>query len=112
MNTEQFNASIEDQIETCRLILVDKAKEYASDVDRLHNFRVAGNVQGITPRQALVGMMAKHTVSIYDMGSSNQDFSGYLWSEKITDHINYLLLLKAVLDDEAFEKAYEENDNA
>ena len=38
-------------------------------------------------------MMSKHTVSIYDMCWSGQDYGLKLWQEKITDAINYLLLL-------------------
>ena len=45
-------------------------------------------------------MMAKHTVSIYDMCNSGQKYPIELWNEKITDHINYLLLLRAIIEDE------------
>lgn len=86
MKTEQFNQIV-------------KAKEYATD-DRLHNFKVAAELENCTPRQALAGMMAKHTVSIYDMCRSDVKFSDDQWNEKITDHINYLLLLRAIVEEE------------
>ena len=44
--------------------------------------------------------MVKHTASVYDLirESDNSDFVNMrLWNEKITDHINYLLLLKAAV---------------
>ena len=46
----------------------------------------------------LAGMMAKHIISLYDMcfddvGSYDMD----TWEEKITDSLNYLFLLKAVV---------------
>lgn len=44
--------------------------------------------------------MAKHTVSIYDMARSDDSFSLEKWDEKITDHINYLILLRAVVVEE------------
>jgi hypothetical protein len=47
--------------------------------------------------------MSKHTISIFDMGRSKQDFPLEKWDEKITDHINYLILLRALIieaDDE------------
>lgn len=75
-----------------------KTAEYATE-DRLHNFRVAAAVEGITPRQALAGMMAKHTMSVYDMCRAG-DYSLDQWAEKITDSINYLLLLWALVVDE------------
>ena len=48
-------------------ILALKAKEYASDDDRLHNFKRAAAMQNITPEKALIGMFTKHMVSILDM---------------------------------------------
>lgn len=44
--------------------------------------------------------MAKHTVSIYDMARSEETFPLEKWDEKITDHINYLILLRAVVVEE------------
>ena len=61
-------------------ILVEKAAEYADDNDRLHNFNVAAELQGITREEALGGMMCKHTVSIYDMiaeGANNFSMEKY-----------------------------------
>lgn len=100
MNNEAFNKSIEDQFKRCKVLLGVKAGEYAADDDRLHNFKVAADLQGVDPKNALAGMMAKHTVSIYDMANSDSISSRELWNEKITDHINYLLLLNAILDEE------------
>ena len=83
-------------MERCREVLVKKAEEYAT-ADRLHNFRVAAELEDVTMPQALAGMMAKHTTSIYDMCRSGKKYSLTLWEEKITDHLNYLLLLNAVV---------------
>lgn len=99
MKTEQFNQVIEEQLKRCTDILIVKAREYATD-DRLHNFRVAAELENCTPRKALAGMMAKHTVSIYDMCNSGLKYPIELWNEKITDHINYLLLLRAIIEEE------------
>lgn len=99
MKTEQFNQVVEEQLKRCKDILIVKAREYATD-DRLHNFKVAAELENCTPRQALAGMMAKHTVSIYDMCRSDVKFSDNQWNEKITGHINYLLLLRAIVEEE------------
>lgn len=66
MNTETFNEVIRKQIERCEATLCKKADEYATE-DRLHNFKVAAGLQDCLPTTALAGMMAKHTVSVYDM---------------------------------------------
>lgn len=99
MNTEDFNKVIREQIERCEATLCKKADEYATD-DRLHNFKVAAGIQNCLPTTALGGMMAKHTVSVYDMIRGLEEGKSYpfeLWDEKITDSINYLLLLAAAV---------------
>lgn len=97
MKQEQFKKIIDEQVNRSLDILVVKAKEYATE-DRLHNFKVAAGVQGVTPVQALSGMMCKHTVSVYDMCRGG-NYSIDMWNEKITDSINYLLLLRALIEE-------------
>ena len=48
MRTEQFEEVINNRIETCKSVLCSKAEEYATD-DRLHNFKIAGELQKCTP---------------------------------------------------------------
>lgn len=100
MNHKEFEILFNVQMRICNDTLIEKAREYAVDTDRLHNFNVAAELQNTTRRAALAGMMAKHTVSIYDMCFSMQNFDLDVWDEKITDHINYLILLKAILFEE------------
>ena len=96
MTATEFERIFEEQVERSRIVLVNKAGEYATE-DRLHNFKVAAALEGKTPEQALAGMMAKHTVSVYDMAESGLAYPIDLWQEKITDHINYLFLLNAIV---------------
>ena len=99
MKNSDFNKIVEEQLNLCQSLLCKKGIEYDADTnDRLHSFKVAATLQGETPLQALAGMMAKHTVSVYDLiNSGSEDLD--LWTEKITDHINYLLLLKGLIID-------------
>lgn len=102
MQAEQFENVINNRIETCKSVLCNKAEEYATD-DRLHNFKVAGELQKCTPVKALGGMMSKHTVSVYDLIEDYEQgkvISKEMWAEKIGDSINYLLLLTALLEEE------------
>lgn len=105
MNSVEFAKVFEKQIERCRDILFQKAEEYATDDERLHNFNAGAAISGETPAQVLSGYMLKHTISVYHMVSADDPttFSNDKWDEKITDHINYLILLRAILD-EAFDK--------
>ena len=100
MKSEVFNQHLQHIQEVTVDTLMNKAKEYATDDDKLHNFKVAAAVQGISPTAALAGMMAKHTVSVYDMIGTGETYPAALWEEKIKDSINYLFLLWALLHEE------------
>ena len=83
----------------CREILQRKTKEYTGDdTDRLGAFKAAAALQHTTPERALAGMLAKHIVSLYDMCfDDDTDYDISRWNEKITDSLNYLFLLKAII---------------
>ena len=57
MNGVEFAALFENQIEDCKNVLLGKAKEYATDDDRLSNFKQVAAFRGISPEQALAGMI-------------------------------------------------------
>ena len=80
--------------------LLVKAKEYARNGDRLHNFN-KGSKQYEKPReQVIYDFMQKHLISFDDMMN---DLNGgdiksiFMWEEKIGDIINYMVLLEASL---------------
>jgi len=105
MQSSEFNQIVENRLKKTQQVLVKKAGEYAQEGDRLHNFRAAMGLTGKSMRETLGGMMLKHTVSIYDMiNTPETDYPQELWDEKIGDHINYLLLLEAVVEDEKQER--------
>lgn len=99
MQSEEFARLIEEQIKRSSSLLVDKAREYATPGDRLHNFKVAASLQGGTPEQALGGFLSKHIVSVFDMINSGTYYPEAVWNEKITDSINYLLILRAMVEE-------------
>lgn len=97
MFTPEFEKLTNEQFGRCYDVLFEKAKQYSIGTeDRLHAFKVAASFQGITSKQALLGMLTKHLVSISDMVKSDKQYSIETWDEKITDSINYLLLLRAL----------------
>lgn len=85
--------------------LFSKAAEYADDKDRLRNFKLAANLQGVSPRQALGGMLAKHLVSVFDLINDKDPAPQHIWDEKLGDASNYLVLLKALVVEELAEQA-------
>jgi hypothetical protein len=112
MTHEAFERVLQEQLTICTDILCRKSKEYSTDADKLHNFKNAADLQGISQIQALSGMMAKHTISIYDMCMSGKTYPIPHWEEKITDSINYLLLLKGIIVEEASESTTEKTSSA
>lgn len=111
MNIEKFDKLLEKRIEATKVILASKNKEYASDKDKLHNFKRAGAMENCTPEKALVGMWAKHIVSLLDIVDKidaneaeelvkiclGEGLTKGMLEEKIGDAINYLILLEALI---------------
>lgn len=103
VKVEEFNQLVEAVFDRCRGTLCKKAEEYAQDHDRLHNFKQAAALKQESSVKALGGMLAKHTISIYDLINAfdpEKPYDPELWREKITDHVNYLVLLEALLLDQ------------
>lgn len=100
MDAKSFNTIFEETFDLSSSVLVKKADEYADDVDRLRNFKQAAHLKEESPREALAGMMVKHTVSVYDLTLGEECPPIEIWDEKIIDHINYLILLRALVVEE------------
>ena len=96
MNNTDFNNLIENKLEQIKNVLVKKSAEYNLDEDRLSVFKRAGALQSETPEEALLGMLTKHIISIYDMVKTRDEYPIERWDEKCIDSINYLLLLLAL----------------
>lgn len=102
MVSKEFEVIVKQQFDNCYDVLFEKAKQYNIGTDdRLHAFKAASAFEGISTKQALFGMLTKHLVSLSDMIRQDGTHSLEVWEEKITDSINYLLLLKAVVEEES-----------
>lgn len=100
MKKDEFDAVLQHQLSRIASILGTKTREYATDEDQLKNIRDAADLIGVTMQEAVAGMMVKHTVSIYAMiAETDREFPLIMWDEKITDHIIWLILLMAVLEE-------------
>lgn len=102
MKLEKFNEIIEEVFTQCKDILSKRGKKYASGGDRLEHFRAAAAIKRETSLEALSGMMVKQTTRLYGKISEYPETISSVdeWEEVINDHINYLILLKAILIDE------------
>jgi hypothetical protein len=102
MISKDFEDIVCKQFKYCYKLLFEKAKQYnIGTEDRLHAFKVASAFEGISTKQALFGMLSKHLVSLSDMIRKDSVQPLDVWNEKISDSINYLLLLKAIIEEEA-----------
>ena len=103
MNAEDFNKLVERRIDLIKKVLIKKGKEYSSENDRLHNFKVAAAIDMQSPVEALWGMAKKHLVSIIDMkngiAKNGTIYNQAYVDEKIGDMINYLILLEALIEE-------------
>lgn len=100
MTAERFEEVFNEQMEYCRELLIQKSKEYAiKNPDRLQHFKRTAGFLKTTPEDALIGMLSKHLISVVDMcrDPEPERYPLEQWTEKITDTINYLLLLKGIV---------------
>ena len=100
MNTVTFNKIVEDQLNRIKQVLVKKQNEYNLDTDRLSVFKHGAALSKETPEQVLYGFLLKHLISQADMIASGKKYSKDLWLEKITDIMNYNILLLGLLEDD------------
>ena len=97
MLASEFKKIVEERIKKIRCTLEVKEREYATTEDRLHNFKAAASLMRVSQEEALLGMLAKHIVSIVDMVKTPGAYPLSQWDEKLGDAINYLILLEALL---------------
>ncbi len=110
MNFEEFDVLVNARLNKCQNTLCVKAKEYATDDNRLHNFEEAGRMQGTTSSAACLSFGMKHIISVIDIvkaiGNNNAIVTKSVIDEKIGDTINYLLLLEACITQEMKERRF------
>lgn len=101
MNNEEFQKVVDRQLQSTKRILVAKADEYARG-DRLSNFKRIAAFRNVSPEDALFSLVSKHIVAVDDFIEDIN--SGTIqpierWDEKIGDIINYMILLKALIEE-------------
>lgn len=85
MTNEKFNEIIDRVLGDCKRGLCVE-----SGGDMIHKF---GTVQSVA------GMVARQTASVVEMCRGGE-YPAKMWDEKIGDSINYLLILRAFLEEE------------
>lgn len=106
MTNRAFDAILAERLAKTRTVLASKGDQYDAPGDRLRNFKDAAALTGESPAQVCIGFMAKHLVGLFDVvnrqarGDHSRD---HLLDERVTDAVNYLVLLEALVADGATE---------
>lgn len=102
MTNKDFEVCFESRVDMCRRVLVGKNQDYARNGEKLWNFKQASGMDGCTPEMALKGMLLKHWQSIRDLIGDlerGQHHSMAVWEEKVGDALNYLFILRALVEE-------------
>jgi len=103
MNIEDFEQAIKKHLAIIDKNLLEKAREYAVDGDRLHNFNRAASILGDCREKALFGFALKHLVSVMDMIDDINETGKLPTQEKLDEKLGdlgtYIALLYASIQD-------------
>ena len=105
MNHIDFDNLVERETKRMKDVMCSKSTDYSADNDKLFNFKLAAEVDGISPIEALRGMWLKHRTSLRQgldeliVGKCRPE---KWWVEKLTDDRNYSILLQALLVEKYF----------
>ena len=106
MNHIDFDRLVEQETQRMKDVMCSKSADYSAADDKLFNFKLAAEVDGISPIEALRGMWLKHRTSIrqaLDELLDGEDCrSEAWWIEKLTDDRNYSMLLQGLLMEKYF----------
>lgn len=100
MNNPLFSDVLKRRLELTQAVLGRKGDEYVRGGDRYSNFKHAAAYLKVTPERALIGMRAKHEISLMDIINdidADKLPTIEMLEEKIGDNIAYLILLEGIL---------------
>lgn len=103
MNPNEFSKFLDEILTRIKFTLDSKSADYSTTQDKLFNFKLQASIDGITPIEALRGNNLKHQASITQ--GLNELQQGKIrplgwWLEKGIDHINYTILLLALIKEQ------------
>jgi len=96
MNATRLKKLLEEMIQHEETVLTDKGTDYASNEDRLSNFKVLADLLGLTPIQVWGVYCFKHLLAVASYVRNGQVESEPI-EERITDVRNYMVLGNALI---------------
>jgi len=103
MKVKDFEKIVHQRLVHCEKLLCSKGEEYSRCGDRLHNLKAAARMKNTDKFEAIYGMWMKHIVSVHDMiQDARQGIlpSRKLIADKLSDNINYNLLLEGLFEED------------
>lgn len=102
MTQINFDIVVSKRLDATQATLIEKAKDYVRNGNKMHNFDVGASITGQSREKVLYGFMLKHLISFQDM--INDIENGKLPTEeyvdeKIGDIICYAILAEASIKD-------------
>ena len=107
MNADKFEKLCRELLDKAEDTLFRKSKEYATDEDRLANFRQPTSMLGISPAEVCLMYQMKHIASISKIAKETSQGAlptKELLQEKCQDVLNYTLIFYTIVS-EMIEKA-------
>ena len=109
MNTKDYEKLYDDLIATARKITKEKGAVYTlSNDDKLINFKRIAELTNTTPAQVAVVYLWKHLEAIRNQALNPKSYDPESLDERVPDCFNYLVLLTAIIKEEAAKKAAEQ----
>lgn len=102
MNATEFERLCRELLDQAEKTLFNKSQEYASDEDRLANFRQPTTMLGISPAEVCLMYQMKHIASISKIAKeSSQGIlpTKELLAEKCQDVLNYTLIFYTIMNE-------------
>lgn len=103
MNPKDFQALFQQTWNECADLASIKGGEYASDADKLANFKESGRRLDLIPEKSLLVLADKHYASVcnyikdLEMGRSRPRSESIYG--RLNDLINYMILLRGLLEE-------------
>ena len=103
MTDNEFTKMIEEVFKTCSMIMTTKKENYATNINRFHNFDERSKINNLPPVQIAFSDFTKHFQAFKDklygitINNKYEILPIALYDENIIDMINYLVLIRGLL---------------
>jgi len=98
MNLETQQKQFLEITEQMKSIMFAKGNDYANE-DRLSNFKLAGNISGLTPELNCLSLMATKVARLGVLLNNNKTPNNESIHDSLLDLANYTILLTMILKD-------------